>query len=193
MINLGANGIDLGLLDLGRLAQGLVYTTAHVQPAPTVIATPIPCPPGQYIDPVLLLCRPCSNCSTGQYQLQACGPASDIVCANCSACVSNDIVLRPCAGAHDLTCASNVQVTVNVTGSIQLNATALDHLLLSALLSLHGPTVDPTYLINLIQHGLYPVVPGFFAGYDVATAYLNCSENEFTCWTKWIDAFSRHK
>ena len=136
---------------------------------------------------------PCSNCSAGQYQLQACGPASDIVCANCSACASNDIVLRPCAGAHDLTCASNVQVTVNVTGSIQLNATALDHLLLSALFSLHGPTVDPTYLINLIQHGLYPVVPGFFAGYDVATAYLNCSENEFTCWTKWIDAFSRHK
>ena len=68
---------------------------------------------------------------------------------------------------------------VNVTGSIQLNATALDSLLLSALLSLQGPTIDPTCLIYLIEHGLYPVDPGFFAGYDVATVYLNCSDDEF--------------
>ena len=176
---LGANGIDLDLLDLGRLAQGLVYTAAQIKPSPTVVATPIPCPSGQYIDTVLLLCRPCSNCSAGQYQLQPCGPASDIICANCSTCASRDIVLHPCAGAHDITCASSVQVTVNVTGSIQLNATALDNLLFSALLALHGPTVDPTYLINLIQHGLYPVDPHFFAGYDITTVSLNCSDDEY--------------
>ena len=83
---LGANGIDLGLLDLGRLALCLVYTAAQVAPSPGIVATPTPCPKGEYIDTVLLLCRPCSDCSARSYQIQPCSQANDAVCANCSAC-----------------------------------------------------------------------------------------------------------
>ena len=140
-----------------------------------------------YIDTgtVLLLCRPCSNWSKGYYQLQACCQASDTICATCSACAPGDIILHQCTGTHDLACTSSVHMTLNVSCSIWLDATALDAALLSAasaLLAPHGPTVDPGYLISIIQHRLYPVYPIFFiffAGYDVAAVYLNCSEDEY--------------
>ena len=80
--------------------------------------------------------------------------------------------MRQCTGSYDLACASSVHVPVDVSGSIQLNTTALDAALLSALLALHRLTVDPGYLIGIIERGLYPVDPDFFAGYDVAMNIL---------------------
>lgn len=189
---LGSAGVDMKNLDLTALQARLSEALALSDPFPvqlplpytrhehhTMTVTPMPCPPGAYIDTGALVCRACSVCGSSQYRVSPCDIAEDTRCANCTVCGLFDAVLHECSETSDRVCVGALSVEVHATNATRLDQSLLSHALLGPLLKSlpPGASVDAGYL----QHWntLFSPITGSYVGYDLEAAPLNCSDEEY--------------
>lgn len=99
------------VVDYASPANSLVLTKPMMEGAPGEYEV---CVNGMELIAHITICclicyADCSNCSMGQYVIQACSASSDRVCSPCSTCSAyNHFELSPCSAQQDTVCAGMI-------------------------------------------------------------------------------------